>query len=64
MEETPASLTMEEINLINYLESISPKIPNIILKVQVYIVKKFQGAIRNYYFEVSIVLLLIEFKLI
>ena len=40
MEETPASPTMEEIDLINCLERISSRIPNRILKIQGYILKK------------------------
>jgi len=40
MEETPALLKMEEIDLINCLERISSKIPNRILKIQGYILKK------------------------
>ena len=39
MEETPAFLKMEEINLINSLERISSKIPNRILKLEGYILK-------------------------
>ena len=42
MEETPALLQMEEIDLINCLERISSKIPNRILKLQGYILKRNQ----------------------
>ena len=42
MEETLASPTMEEIDLIYYLERISSKIPNRVLKIQGYILKKNQ----------------------
>ena len=42
MEETLASPNMEKINLINYLERISSKIPNRILKIEGYILKKNQ----------------------
>ena len=37
MEETPASRTMAEIDLIKNLEKISSEIPNRILKIQGYI---------------------------
>ena len=40
MEETLASRTMAEIDLIKNLEKISAKIPNRILKIQGYILKK------------------------
>ena len=40
MEETLASPKMEEIDLINSLERISSKIPNRILKIEGYILKK------------------------
>ena len=40
MEETLASRTMAEIDLINNLEKISSEIPNRILKIQGYILKK------------------------
>ena len=40
MEETLASLTMEELDLIKNLEKISSEIPNRILKIQGYILKK------------------------
>ena len=40
MEETPASRTMAEIDLIKNLEKISSEIPNRILKIQGYILKK------------------------
>ena len=40
MAETLASLKMEEINLINSLEKISSKIPNRILKLEGYNLKK------------------------
>ena len=40
MEETHASLKMEEIDLINSLERISSKKPNRILKLEGYIQKK------------------------
>ena len=40
MEETLASLTMAEIDLIKNLEKISSEIPNRILKVQGYILKE------------------------
>ena len=39
MEETLASQKVEEIDLINSLEKISPKIPNRILKLEEYILK-------------------------
>ena len=42
MEETLASPKMEEIDLINCLERISSKIPNRILKLEGYILKKDQ----------------------
>ena len=40
MEETLASQTMEEIDLINSLERISSKIPDRILKLEGYMLKK------------------------
>ena len=40
MEETHASLKMEEIDLINSLEKVSSKKPNRILKVEGYILNK------------------------
>ena len=40
MEETLASHNMEKIDLINYLERISSKIPNRTLKIEGYILKK------------------------
>ena len=40
MEETPASLTMAEIDLVKNLEKISSEIPNRILKIQGYILKE------------------------
>ena len=40
MEETPASPKMEEIDLINRLERISSGIPNRILKLEGYVLKK------------------------
>ena len=40
MEETPVSPKMEEIDLINRLERISSGIPNRILKLEGYILKK------------------------
>ena len=40
MEETLASLTMEEIDIINSLERISSRVPNRILKLTGYILKK------------------------
>ena len=40
MEETLASRTMEEIDLIKKLEKISSEIPNRILKIKGYIVKE------------------------
>ena len=40
MEETLASPRMEEIDLIHSLERISSKIPNRILKLEGYILKK------------------------
>ena len=40
MEETPASQKMEEIDLINSLERISSRIPNRILKLEGYVLKK------------------------
>ena len=42
MEETLASPKMEEINLLNNLEKISSLIPNRILKLEGYILKKNQ----------------------
>jgi len=42
MEETPASPKMADINLINNLEKISSEIPNRILKLEGYILKKNQ----------------------
>ncbi|MBO6973092.1 MAG: hypothetical protein JJ843_04625 [Prochlorococcus marinus CUG1434] len=39
MEETPASRTMAEIDLVKNLEKISSEIPNRILKIQGYILK-------------------------
>ena len=40
MEETLATLKMKDIDLINFLEIISSKIPNRILKIDGYILKK------------------------
>ena len=40
MEETPASLKMAEIDLLNNLENISSLLPNRILKVEGYILKE------------------------
>ena len=40
MEETLASLKMEEIDIINSLERISSRVPNRILKLTGYILKK------------------------
>ena len=40
MEETLASPKMEETDLINYLEGISSKIPNRILKLEEFILQK------------------------
>ena len=40
MEETLAFLKMEETDLINYLERISSKIPNRVLKIEGFIQKK------------------------
>ena len=40
MEETPASPRMEEIDLIISLEKISSRVPNRILKLEGYILKK------------------------
>ena len=40
MEETPASRTMAEIDLVKNLEKISSEIPNRILKIQGYILKE------------------------
>ena len=40
MEETLASLTMAEIDLLNNLENISSLVPNRILKVEGYILKE------------------------
>ena len=40
MEETPASQTMAEIDLVKNLEKISSEIPNRILKIQGYILKE------------------------
>ena len=40
MEEIPASRKMKEIDLICYLERISSKIPNRVLKLEGYILKK------------------------
>jgi hypothetical protein len=52
MEETLASRTMAEIDLIKNLEKISSEIPNRILKIQGYILKKkSQRTIRNNYFQ-------------
>ena len=42
MEETPASQKMSKIDLINSLEKISSEIPNRILKLEGYILKKNQ----------------------
>ena len=42
MEETHASLKMEEVNLLNNLEKISSLIPNRVLKVEGSILKKNQ----------------------
>ncbi len=39
MEETLASQKMEKIDLINFLERISSKIPNRIIKIEGYIFK-------------------------
>ena len=40
MEETPASRTMAEIDLVKNLEKISSEIPNRVLKIQGYILKE------------------------
>ena len=40
MEETPASRTMAEIDLVKNLEKISSEIPNRILKIQGYILEE------------------------
>ena len=40
MEETPAFLKTEEIDLNNFLERISSKIPNKIIKIEGYMLKK------------------------
>ena len=40
MGETPASRKMEEIDLINSLERISSRVPNRILKLEGYVLKK------------------------
>ena len=40
MEETLASPKMEETDLINYLERISSKIPNRIIKLEGFILQK------------------------
>ena len=50
MEETLASLKMAEIDFINALEKISHLISNRILKLEVFIQKKFQRTARNNYF--------------
>ena len=42
MEETLASPKMKEIDLINSLEKISSKIPNRILKLEGFILKKIK----------------------
>ena len=42
MEETPASLKMAKIDLINSLEKISSEIPNRILKLEGFILKENQ----------------------
>ena len=42
MEETPASRTMAEIDLVKNLEKISSEIPNRILKIQGYILNENQ----------------------
>ena len=52
MEETPASQKMPKIDLINSLEKISSEIPNRILKLEGYILKKkSKRKIRNTYFQ-------------
>ena len=52
MEETLASRTMAEIDLIKNLEKISSEITYRILKIQGYILKeKSQRTIRNNYFQ-------------
>ncbi len=51
MEETHPSQKMEVNDLIHSLENISSKMPNRILKLEGYILKKkSQRTIRNYYF--------------
>ena len=42
MEETPASQKMEKIDLINSLEKISSEIPDRILKIEGFVLKKHQ----------------------
>ena len=50
MEETLASPKMEGINLVNYLERISSKMPNRILKLKGYILKKSRRTTKTNYF--------------
>ena len=49
MEETLAFQKLAKIDLINNLEKISSRIPNRILKIEGYILKKSQRTIRNTY---------------
>ncbi len=51
MEETPAFLKTEEIDLNNFLERISSKIPNKIIKIEGYMLKKGKRTIRDNYFK-------------
>ena len=50
MEEHHTSLAMEEIELLNSLERISSRIPNIILKLEGFTLKKHKRKVRNNYF--------------
>ena len=52
MEETLASRTMAEIDLIKNLEKISSEIPNRILKVQGYILKENVSLLDNHNIQV------------
>ena len=51
MEGTPPSQKMAKINLINSLEKISSEIPDRILKLEGFILRKSKRTIRNTYFQ-------------
>ena len=63
MEETPASQKMAKIDLINSLEKISSEIPNRILKLEGFILKKFTKNNKKYLFsKASVALTLIQLR--